>query len=210
MKKQFSLLAAAAVFTGVFAAEPLLTIPATAPLQEITLTPGNYRHWKRLSFNNRNLLFSSSSITLNSQTTGPILRYPLTGTTPKFIEVDLVYSGTDENCPGPQQQTLITLNGADGKGILWGFRFGRSDVRFLDEKPVTFTLPEDGKVSVKILIDPAAQNAAVYINEGKTPVLSHKAFKLKAPASEPAISIGDGSVAVKGVCELYQMNVKLY
>ena len=209
MKKQFALLAAATLCTGVFAAETL-TIPATAPLQEITLTPTNHRHWKKLSFNSRNLLYSSKSITLNSQNTGPILRHAITGKTPAFLVIDLVYSGTGENYPGPQQQTLVTLNGADGKGILWGLRFGRNSVRFLDEKPVTFSLPEDGKVTVRILIDTVSQYAEVYINGGKTPVLRCKALKLKAPASEPSVSIGDGSVAVKGICELYQMNVKLY
>ena len=150
------------------------------------------------------------SITLNSQNTGPILRHAITGKTPAFLVIDLVYSGTGENYPGPQQQTLVTLNGADGKGILWGLRFGRNSVRFLDEKPVTFSLPEDGKVTVRILIDTVSQYAEVYINGGKTPVLRCKALKLKAPASEPSVSIGDGSVAVKGICELYQMNVKLY
>lgn len=208
MKKSFALLAAMCLGTGAFAGETL-TVPATDPVQEITLTPTNHRHWRKLSFNSRNLLYSSTSITLNSQVAGPILRHALTGE-PRFIVIDLVYSGTDENCPGPQQQTLITLNGPDGKGILWGLRFGRNSVRFLDEKPVTFTLPEDGKVPVRIMIDVAGQTAEVYINGGAAPVLRHKAFKLNAPASEPAVSIGDGSVAVKGICELYQMNVRIY
>ncbi|MBR7121178.1 MAG: hypothetical protein IKC94_02920 [Lentisphaeria bacterium] len=208
MKKSFALLTAMCLTAGAFAGETL-NIPATDPVQEITLTPVNHRHWKKLSFNSRNLLYSSTSITLNSQIAGPILRHALT-VKPQFIVIDLVYSGTDENCPGPQQQTLITLNGPDGKGILWGLRFGRDSVRFLDEKPVTFTLPDDGKTAVRILIDTASQIAEVYINGGTVPVLRHKAFKLNAPASEPSVSIGDGSVAVKGVCELYRMDIKLY
>ena len=211
MKKFLTIIGAIATVNGISAGEPLIgRIPSTDPAKQITLTPTDHRQWQKLSFNSRNLLYSSTSITLNSQVVGPILRYNLNGENPQFIVIDLVYSGTDENCPGPQQQTLITLNGPDGKGILWGFRFGKDHVRFLDEKPVAIAPDADGRVSVKIIVDVANQTAEVYPQGSRAPVLSKKAFKLNAPASTVSVSIGDGSSAVKGICELYIMDVKLY
>lgn len=211
MKKFLAVIGAIAAVNGMYAGESLLgRIPSTDPVKHITLTPADHRQWQKLSFNSRNLLYSSKSITLNSQAVGPILRYNLSGTNPQFIVIDLVYSGTDDSCPGPQQQTLITLNAPDGKGILWGFRFGKDHVRFLDEKPVTVFRDADGRVPVKIIVDAIGQTAEVYSKDSKVPVLSKKAFKLKAPASVTSVSIGDGSSAIKGICELYLMDVKLY
>lgn len=180
------------------------------PVKETILSPASHKEWKKLSFNSKNLLYSSTAITLDNRTVGPIIRYPLTEKNPDLIIIDLLFSAVDKSCTIAQQQTLITINMPDGKAALWGFRFGKDNLRFLDDKPVAYPQNTPEKIRAKIAIDVNGLVAEVYFDGQEKPLLTHKALRLGKPSATPGVSIGDGSSAVKGVCELYEMKVKFY
>ena len=58
------------------------------------------------------------------------------------------------------------------------------------------------------LIDPEQGVGEVYLNGSAVPVLRDRG--LAVPRQKAGVSLGDGSVAVEGVCELHEVTVKLY
>ena len=63
-------------------------------------------------------------------------------------------------------------------------------------------------IRAKILIDPELGVGEVYLNGSTIPVL--RDCGLAVPRKKAGVSLGGGSIAVEGICELHEVTVKLY
>lgn len=173
-----------------------------------TLTPQNRKKWNLLSFNKDNLHFLPDRIRLDNRKTGPVIQYLFEKTPENLAEIDVSFRVVDAGCGKAQLQVAAVVDAADGKSLLWGYRFGRDHVRFTDNRPQKLVPDADGMIRAKILIDPELGVGEVYLNGSTIPVL--RDCGLAVPRKKAGVSLGDGSIAVEGICELHEVTVKLY
>lgn len=127
----------------------------------------------------------------------------------------VVHNPEAEDIPVALTEPLRTPDGENTSRIIlvpgnadgWN-RFGRDYVRFLDEEICKFTPSADGVVRCRMLVDPRKGVADLYVNGSENPVLRNRAFI--TAGQEQCVSFGDGSVAIKGMCELYGATAALY
>ena len=173
-----------------------------------TLTPQNRKKWNLLSFNKDNLHFLPDRIRLDNRKTGPVIQYLFEKTPENLAEIDVSFRAVDAECEKAQLQVAAVVDAADGKSLLWGYRFGRDHVRFTDNRSQKLAPDADGMIRAKILIDPELGVGEVYLNGSTIPVL--RDCGLAVPRKKAGVSLGDGSIAVEGICELHEVTVKLY
>ncbi len=180
-------------------------IPADGEKLTVTLSPDDHSNWIKAG-SAANYTLTPAGFRLNNRVNGPVIRHLLKGKC-GMLEVKFDFTVTDADETNPQLQALIVLDGIPGKSNLWGFRFGRDTVRFVDDPEVRIAAV-NGHITGRILVDPASGAAEVYIGDAAEPVLRHRPIVINRTAE--AVSFGDGSVAIKGETLLHGATVILH
>ena len=181
-------------------------IPAASEKMIIDLTPADHSQWVKIG-SAANFAIQNDGFKIDSRVNGPVIRHLLKAKC-DFLEVHFAFTVKDQRETNPQLQALVTLDGTAGKSNLWGFRFTGNSVRFVDDAPVRFPAAADGKVTGRIVVDPASGAAEVYIGNSDTPILRHRPIVVNR--TNAAVSFGDGSVAIKGETLLHNAKIVLH
>ena len=187
---------------------PLASRIAGEPVWKFRLAADERDKWKASSFNSENLRSDESVIVIDSRRAGPVLSSGLPARQGELVVLDLDIDPLDKECRKSQLQAVVTAPGSDGGGRLWGYRFGFDNVRFLDEAPVPLPRNASGRVSARIVIDPALGLGELYVNGSAKPLLRNPGFG--ATRRDFSVSVGDGSVAVEGRCGIHEAAVSGY
>ena len=179
------------------------------PSEVYTLTPDNYKKaWTLTSVNNTNLLVQDGKFVINSRKAGPVLKHAFP-TEFDYAEIDISYKALDVDTPKAQLQVAAWAKNRVGSTFgLYSYRLGKGFFTFADNEQKQFAVGPDGIVRVKIIVDAIHSTSDIYLNGVKDPIQRDGALNLKTGAN--VINIGDGTMAVEGSCEFFDVQVKVY
>ncbi|WP_294507107.1 hypothetical protein [uncultured Victivallis sp.] len=115
-----------------------------------------------------------------------------------------------DDIASPQIQfvTSLPVPNHDSSRI-WGWRFGKNTVSFLDGAPVALPPPDpDGFYRIRILVDGTRDCGELYINGADEPLIRISGYGI--PAVPAKITFGDNSSAISGRCELKELRMNQY
>ena len=173
-----------------------------------TLTTDNYRTWKLASVNNINLVVADGKFTMNNQKTGPVIKHDLPSKY-DYAEITFKYKTLDKVTPKGQLQVgaWVKHHKSNSYG-LYAYRLGDGFFTFADNAQKKFEVAPNGVTDVRIIVDAINNSSDIYINGVKEPTQRDKSLNLKNGAN--TVNFGDGTVAVEGACELFDVEVKVF
>lgn len=191
--------------------DPLIDVIKDKEVGETyTLTTDNYKtEWSLASVNNTNLVAQDGKFTMKNQKTGPVIKHALP-TEFDYVEISFKYKTLDKNTQKGQLQVAswIKYNQKDDIYGLYAYRLGDGFFTFCDNEQKKFPVAADGITDVKIIIDTRTNTSDIYINGAQDPIQRDAALNLRSGTN--TVNFGDGTVAVEGEIELFDVQVKLY
>ncbi|MBR7127208.1 MAG: hypothetical protein IKD09_01325 [Lentisphaeria bacterium] len=190
---------------------PLIDVIKDKEVSETyTLTTDNYKkEWMLASVNNTNLIAKDGKFNMKNQKAGPVIKHALP-TEFDYLEISFKYKTLDNNTPKGQLQVATWAKHSQKDDVygLYAYRLGDGFFTFGDNEQKKFPVAADGVTDVKIIIDAKKNASDIYINGVKEPIQRDNALNLKVGTN--TVNFGDGTVAVEGECELFDVSVKVY
>ena len=186
---------------------PRVQPDSQASVRTTILRPKELAAWQQTMANKDNLKIQDDCILIDSRRAGPVLRHEFPeGEPAPVIQVDFDFRPLEQDCPKGQLQVAVFVNDRGNGTWLAGYRLHLNGVQFLDETKQPYPDGTNGIVHARLLLDTRAGLADLYIGNAPEPVLRNRCFAI-AKRTAQAISVGDGSVAVEGRCEIHAVIV---
>ena len=181
-----------------------------APARTTLLRPNELKDWQQTMANKENFKIQSDCLVIDSRRAGPVLKHLLPqGEPAPIIQVDFDFKPLESDCPKGQLQVAVFVNDRGSGTWLAGYRLHLDGVQFLDEMKQPYPAGTQGIVHGRLLLDTRAGLADLYIGDAPDPVLRNRCFSI-TKRTEQCVSVGDGSVAVEGRCEIHSVAVTEY
>ena len=189
---------------------PLIDIIKDKEVSETyVLTTDNYKTgWILASVNNNNLVVADNKFNMDHRKVGPVIKHQLPAKF-EYLEIDLAYKAKDKDTSKAQLQVAAWSknHNRDIYG-LYSYRLGDGFFTFADLEQKKFPVAADGVTRVKLIVDAINGTSDIYINGMKDPIQRDAALNLKNGSN--IVNFGDGTVAVEGACELFDVKVNVY
>lgn len=163
--------------------------------------------WRAANFSQANTAVADGVLRLDHRTNGPIIRLAAPDEPFALGEISGKVRLT-ENTEKAQLQISAMFDAPSGGSVLWGFRFRRGAVSFLDDPPISAAKAFEQPTRFRLLIDPRRNRGELYLDESAEPILVHAALAVKQRGA--GIQWGDGSAAVEGAAEIEEITVQYW